>query len=347
MTDIPSNLPTTIVGSYVQPDWLIDREKFHSLAPPRVRAKTIWRIEEQFLENAQDAATLAAVHDFETAGLDIIGDGEIRRESYSNRFATMLDGVDVDNPGVVRGRSGNPLNVPRVVGPISRKESVQARDVAFLRSATDKLIKATVPGPFTLAAQVVDEHYNDQEACAMGFADAVNAEIKDMFAAGADIVQLDEPWMEAWPDKADDFAVKAVNRALDGVAGTTAIHMCFGYAFSVKNKPSGYSFLDALDAVDVDIVSVEAAQPDLDLSVLECLPSKRIMLGVLDLGDMEVETPEIIADRIRAGLQVIPAERLIIAPDCGMKYMPRDVAFGKLQSMVAGTEIVRNELGIG
>lgn len=346
MSDIPANLPTTLVGSYVQPDWLIDREKFHSLAPPRVRARTIWKIDEDHLEEAQDAATLAAVHDFEVAGLDIIGDGEIRRESYSNRFATALEGVDVDNPGVVRGRSGAPLNVPRVTGPIERPEPIQKRDVEFLRASTDKMIKTTVPGPFTLAAQVVDEFYEDQEACAMAFADVVNAEIKDMFAAGADIVQLDEPWMQAWPDKAEDFAVKAVNRALDGVEGTTGIHLCFGYAFSVKNKPAGYSFLDSLDAADVDIISVEAAQPGLDLSVLNNLPSKKIMLGVLDLGDMEVETPEIVADRVRAGLDVLTPDRLIIAPDCGMKYLPHDVARGKLAAMAAGTAIVRQELGL-
>ena len=346
MPDIPENIPNTIVGSYVQPDWLIDREKFHSLAPPRVRARSIWKIEDDYIEQAQDAATLAAVHDFEQAGLDILGDGEIRRESYSNRFATELGGVDVENPGVVRGRSGNPLSVPRVVGPICRDKSVQARDVAFLRSITEKPIKATVPGPFTLAAQVVDEYYRDQEACAMAFASAVNAEIRDLFSAGADIVQLDEPWMEAWPDKADDFAVKVVNRALDEIAGVTAIHLCFGYAFSVKNKPSGYSFLEALDDASVDIISIEAAQPKLDLSILQRLPSKRIMLGVLDLGDTEIESPELIAERIRRALKVVPSNKLLVAPDCGMKYMPHDIAFSKLKSMVEGTRIVRNELGI-
>jgi 5-methyltetrahydropteroyltriglutamate--homocysteine methyltransferase len=346
MPNIPQNIPVTIVGSYVQPDWLIDREKFHSLAPPRVRAKNIWKIDEEFLEAAQDAATLAAIRDFELAGLDIIGDGEIRRESYSNRFATALDGVNVDVPGVVRGRSGNPLSVPRVVGPIARQRSVQKRDVTFLRSATKKPIKITVPGPFTLAAQVVDEYYGDQEACAMAFADAVNEEIRDLFQAGADIVQLDEPWMEAWPDKADDFGVAAVNRALKGIEGTTAIHLCFGYAFSVKSKPAGYSFLEALNDANVDIVSVEAAQPGLDLSVLKSLASKRIMLGVLDLGDMSVETSDLVASRVRAALKVISRDRLIVAPDCGMKYMPQPVAFRKLESMVAGVEIVRRELGI-
>jgi 5-methyltetrahydropteroyltriglutamate--homocysteine methyltransferase len=344
MTDYPALLPTTVVGSYVQPDWLIDRQKFHSLAPPRVRAREIWRIPEEFLEEAQDAATLAAIHDMEHAGVDIITDGEIRRESYSNRLVSALDGVDVDRPGVVRGRSGNPLQVPRITGPIRRARPVERRDVEFLRANTDRAIKITLPGPFTMTAQSVDEHYGDEEAVAMAFAEVVREEIRDLFDAGADIVQLDEPWMQALPEAADRYAVKAINRALEGAPGTTAVHMCFGYAHSVKNKPAGYSFLPQLERCAAPLISVEVAEPNLDLEALRALPSKRIMVGVLDLSDMEVETPDLVASRIRAALTVLPAERVMVAPDCGMKYLPRAVAFGKLKAMCAGTAIVRKEL---
>jgi 5-methyltetrahydropteroyltriglutamate--homocysteine methyltransferase len=341
--DLPL-IPTTVVGSYVQPDWLIDRQKFHSLAPPRVRAREIWRIPEEFLEEAQDAATIAAIHDMEHAGLDIVTDGEIRRESYSNRFVSALEGVEVDRPGVVRGRSGRPLQVPRIVGPIRRPRPVELRDVQFLRANTDRMIKITLPGPFTMTAQAVDEHYGDGEAVAMAFAEAVNAEVRDLFAAGADMVQLDEPWMQALPEAADAYAIKAINRALEGAAGLTAIHMCFGYAFSVKNKPAGYSFLPQLEQCAAQVISVECAEPGLDLNELNALPSKRIMVGVLDLGDLEVETAETVAGRIRAALEVLPVERIMAAPDCGMKYLPHGVAFGKLKALAAGAAIVRKEL---
>jgi 5-methyltetrahydropteroyltriglutamate--homocysteine methyltransferase len=344
MPDTLPLIPTTVVGSYVQPDWLIDRQKFHSLAPPRVRAKEIWRIDEEYLEEAQDAATIAAIHDMEHAGLDIVTDGEIRRESYSNRFVSALAGVEVDRPGIVRGRSGRPLQVPRITGPIRRVHPVELRDVEFLRANTDRTIKITLPGPFTLTAQAVDEHYGDGEAVAMAFAEAVNHEVQDLFAAGADIVQLDEPWMQALPGDADRYAVPAINRALDGAAGMTAVHMCFGYAFSVKNKPAGYSFLPQLERCAADIISVECAEPHLDLNELKSLPSKKIMVGVLNLGDLEVETADTVAKRIRAALEILPAERMMAAPDCGMKYLPRDVAFGKLKALAAGTAIVRKEL---
>ncbi len=337
-------LPTAPVGSYPQPDSLIDRSQLLGHGPPRVRARDIWRVPEERLEAAQDEATIVAVRDMEEAGLDIVTDGEIRRESYSNRFATALDGVDIDNPGEVANRSGGKTIVPRVVGPIRRTRSVQVRDVEFLRSITDRAIKITVPGPFTMSVQVVDEHYGDDEALAMAYAEAVNEEVRDLFAAGADIVQLDEPWMQARPDQAKRFAVSAINRALEGAAGTTAVHMCFGYANMVKDKPSGYSFLPELDATVADQISIEAAQPKLDLSILETLGSKTIMVGVLDMAHAQPETPDMVADRIRAALEHVPPERIVVAPDCGMKYLSRELAFAKLSAMVAGAEIVRREI---
>ncbi len=337
-------LPTAPVGSYPQPDWLIDRAQLLGHGPPRVRARDIWRIPEGYLEAAQDDATIVAVRDMERAGLDIVTDGEIRRESYSNRFATALDGVDIDIPGEVVNRSGGKTLVPRVVGPIRRARPVQVRDVEFLRSITDKAIKMTVPGPFTLSVQVVDEHYGDEEALAMAYADAVGEEVRELFAAGADIVQLDEPWMQARPEQAKSIAVKAINRALVGATGATAVHMCFGYANMVKDKPSGYSFLPELEATEADQISIEAAQPRLDLSILETLGSKTIMVGVLDMADADAETPETVAERIRAALQHVPPERVIVAPDCGMKYLSRELAFAKLSAMVEGAEIVRREI---
>ncbi len=337
-------LPTTVVGSYVQPDWLVDRAMLKSTMPPRVRSREIWRVAEDDLEEAQDAATLSAIRDMERAGIDIISDGEIRRESYSNRFATALDGIDIDNPGSVTGRSGKPIPVPRITGPIRRGRPVETRDVEFLRANTDRGVKITLPGPFTMAQQAVDDHYGDDEACAMALAEAVNQEMKDLFAAGADIVQIDEPWMQARPEQAKRYAVKAIDRALEGATGTTAVHMCFGYAHAVKNKPGGYSFLPELDACIADQISIEAAQPGLDLGVLEELPSKTIILGVLDLGDETVETTESVASRLRAALEILPPERLVVAPDCGMKYLSREVALGKLAAMVKGAAIVRGEL---
>ena len=337
-------LPTTLVGSYAQPDWLIDRSKLAGRFPPRVRATELWRVAPEWLEQAQDDATLLAIRDQERAGLDIITDGEMRRESYSNRFATALDGVDIDNPGTALDRSGHPNPVPRVVGPVKRRHPVQVRDVKFLRANTDKPIKVTVPGPFTMSQQAQDDYYKDEVALAMDYAAAVNAEIEDLFAAGADVVQVDEPYMQARAEKAKKYGVQVLDRALQGINGTTAVHICFGYAAIIHERPSGYSFLPEFAASKVQQVSIETAQSKLDCAVLEKLPGKTILLGVLDLSDMSVETPEIVAARIRRALPHVPAERIVVAPDCGLKYLPREVAFGKMQAMSAGAAIVRKEL---
>jgi 5-methyltetrahydropteroyltriglutamate--homocysteine methyltransferase len=338
-------LPTTVVGSYPQPDWLIDRESLRKRVPTRVRAREMWRIPEPWLEQAQDDATIVAIHDMERAGVDIISDGEIRRESYSNRFATALGGVDPEHPGQGLTRRGTPDIVPLVNGSIRRQGPVEVRDLTFLRAHTGRKVKITLPGPFTMSQQAQNTHYPDEESLAMDYAVAANEEIKDLFAAGADVVQIDEPYMQAWPDKARKFAVKALNRALEGVSGITVVHLCFGYGHYIKDKQgSGYSFLPELEDCATTQVSIEAAQPQLDLSILKRLPTKTIMLGVLDLGDRTIETPNAVADRIRAALKVAPPERLVIAPDCGMKYLPRDVAFGKLKAMVEGARIVRVSL---
>jgi 5-methyltetrahydropteroyltriglutamate--homocysteine methyltransferase len=336
-------LPTCLVGSYPQPEWLIDRPKL-SKQVPRLRARDLWLVDDARLEAAQDDATLLAIRDQERAGLDIVTDGEQRRESYSNRFATALDGVDIDNPGTTLNRSGKPIPVPRITGKITRRGPVETRDVALLRANTDRRIKATVPGPFTMAMQAQDDFYGDPVAMAMDFAAALNAEIKDLFAAGADVVQVDEPWMQQHPDKAKQYGVKVLNRALDGVTGTVAVHLCFGYAAVVHEKPTGYSFLAELDESRAKQISIEAAQPKLDLNILERLPTKDIILGVIDLSDMTVETPATVADRIRRALPHVAAERIVVAPDCGMKYLPRVVAFGKMKAMVDGAAIVRREL---
>ncbi len=336
-------LPTCLVGSYPQPEWLIDRDKL-SKQVPRVRADDLWLVAPDRLEAAQDDATILAIRDQERAGLDIITDGEQRRESYSNRFATALDGIDVKNPGSTINRTGKAIPVPRVTGPIRRRHPVELRDLKVLRANTDRRIKATVPGPFTMGKQAQDDYYKDEEAVAMDYAAAVNAEIKDLFAAGADVVQIDEPWMQQHPDKARRYGLKALDRALDGVTGTVAVHLCFGYAAVVHDKPSGYSFLPELEGSKAQQISIEAAQPKLDLAVLKQLPSKTIILGVIDLADMTVETPQIVADRIRRALAYVPAERIVVAPDCGMKYLPRAVAFGKMKAMAEGAALVRREL---
>jgi 5-methyltetrahydropteroyltriglutamate--homocysteine methyltransferase len=336
-------LPTSLVGSYPQPDWLIDRAKL-SKQVPRVRADDLWLVPPDKLEAAQDDATILAIRDQERAGLDIITDGEQRRESYSNRFATALDGIDVERPGTTINRSGKPIPVPRVVGPIRRNRPVELRDLKVLRANTDRPIKATLPGPFTMSKQAQDDYYKDEEAVAFAYADALNAEIKDLFAAGADVVQIDEPWMQQHPDKARQYGLKALNRALDGVRGTVAVHLCFGYAAVVHDKPSGYSFLSELEGSKAQQVSIEAAQPKLDLAVLRQLPSKTIILGVIDLSDMNVETPQTVADRIRRALAYVPADRVVVAPDCGMKYLPRAVAFAKMKAMADGAALVRREL---
>jgi 5-methyltetrahydropteroyltriglutamate--homocysteine methyltransferase len=341
-------LPTTVVGSYPQPDWLVDRAILvGNNVVPRVRLKAIWRVPEDALEEAQDDATLIAIRDMERAGIDIITDGEMRRESYSNRFALALDGVDVDNPAIVTGRAGKPTPVPRIVGPIRRRHAVEVRDVEFLRANTDRQIKITLPGPFTLSMQAHDEHYGDPEAVAMAYAAAVAEEARDLKAAGADVIQFDEPWLQARPEQAAKFGIKALNRALEGVPGPTVVHLCFGYAAMVADKPSGYSFLSQLADSVAETISIEAAQPKLDLGILSDLSNKKIMLGVLDLGAAEVETAEIVAARIRAGLRHVSAERLVIAPDCGMKYLPRARAFAKLSALAQGAAMVRRELAGG
>src|SRR5580658_1212489 len=336
-------LPTSLVGSYPQPEWLIDRVRL-SKQVPRVRVDDLWLVAPEKLEAAQDDATILAIHDQERAGLDIISDGEQRRESYSNRFATALEGIDIENPGTVINRSGKPIPVPRVIGPIKRRHAVELRDLKVLRANTDRQIKATVPGPFTMGKQAQDDYYKDEEAVALAYADAVNGEIKDLFAAGADVVQIDEPWMQQHPEKAREYGLKALNRALDGVNGTVAVHLCFGYAAVVHDKPSGYSFLPELEGSKAQQISIEAAQPRLDLKVLRELPSKTIILGVIDLSDMTVEAPQIVAQRIRAALAHVAAERVVVAPDCGMNYLPRAVAFGKMKAMAEGAAVVRREL---
>ena len=337
--------PTSLVGSYPQPEWLIDRAKLAGRFPPRVRARELWRIAPEYLDQAQDDATVLAIRAQEKAGLDIITDGEMRRESYSNRFATALDGVDLDNPGTALDRSGHPNPVPRVAGRISRRHAVEVRDLEFLKANTDHMVKMTVPGPFTMSQQAQNDFYASEEEMALDYAAAVNAEIKDLFAAGADIVQIDEPYMQARPEKARQYGVKAVNRALEGVTGTIALHICFGYAAIIHVRPEGYSFLPELAATALKQISIETAQSNLDTSVLAKLAGKTIIVGVLDLSDMNVETPEKVAARIRKALPYVPAEKMVVAPDCGLKYLPRNVAFGKMQAMVAGAAIVRKELG--
>jgi 5-methyltetrahydropteroyltriglutamate--homocysteine methyltransferase len=336
-------LPTTVVGSYPQPNWLIDRDKLGSKVP-RVRAPEIWRIGSEQLEQAQDDATLLAIRDMEAAGIDIITDGEMRRESYSNRFATALEGVDIEHPGSTINRTGTRSVVPRIAGPIRRTHPVEVRDVEFLRRNTDRKIKITLPGPFTMAQQAQDDYYKDEEALAMAYAAAVNEEIRDLKNAGADVIQLDEPWLQARAERAARYGVKAINRALQGIGGTSVVHLCFGYAAAVKDKPSGYSFLAQLAETSASQISIEAAQPRLDLAILESLAPKQVMVGVIDLSTDEVETAEQVATRIRAALKHVPAERLVLAPDCGMKYLTRDAAFGKLKALADGAALVRGEL---
>jgi 5-methyltetrahydropteroyltriglutamate--homocysteine methyltransferase len=339
-------LPTTVVGSYPQPDWLVNKDVLKSQTVPRVRLKEMWRVAGPYLEQAQDDATLIAIRDMEHAGIDIITDGEMRRESYSNRFATALDGVDIDNPAIIKSRAGagRETPVPRVVGKVRRRTPVEVRDMQFLRRNTGHKAKITLPGPFTMTQQVKNEFYKDQEELAMDYAAAVNEEARDLVAAGADVIQLDEPWLRNDPDGARRYAIKAINRALDGITVPTVVHLCFGYAFLVKNKASSYFFLEELADSTAQQISIESAQPNIDLGVLKNLSNKKIMLGVINLGDQIVERPEQVAERIRAGLKYVTPDRLIPAPDCGMKYLTREVAFGKLKALAEGAALVRREL---
>jgi 5-methyltetrahydropteroyltriglutamate--homocysteine methyltransferase len=339
-------LVTTVVGSYPQPEWLIDRKRLAERLPPRVRARELWRVPEPFLEDAQDDATRLAVRDMELAGVDVITDGEMRRESYSNRFATALDGVDLDDPGVALDRTGNENPVPRVVAAIRRTRPVGVRDVEFLRSITDRRVKITVPGPFTMTQQAQNDHYADDRGLALAYAEALNEELHDLKAAGADVVQIDEPYLQARPEPAREYAVEAIDRALRGIDGDTVLHTCFGYAHVVKNRLSGYPFLGELNDCSATHLSLESAQPNLDPEVLRDVPDKVIVLGVLDLGSSAVETPDVVADRIRKALTVVAPERLAVAPDCGMKYLPRERAFRKLEAMVAGARLVREDLAL-
>ena len=338
-------LPTTLVGSYPQPDWLIDRDLLGSNTPPRVRMRELWRVAPEHLEQAQDDATILAIRDQERAGIDIVTDGEMRRESYFNRFATALEGIDLDHPGTIVSRSGKPAIVPRVVGRIRRLRPVERRDAEFLRAHTDRTVKVTVPGPFTMTQLAKDDYYGSSADLALDYAAAVNEEVRDLFAAGADVVQLDEPYMQAQPDAAREYGLAALDRALDGVRGTVALHICFGYGVMVTGKPSQYAFLPELAATGVSQISIEAAQPSLDCSILTELAGKTVILGVLDLSTPEIESADTVAERIRRALPYVEPERLIIAPDCGLKYLPRAAAFGKLQAMVAGARLVREELG--
>ena len=343
MIDLPL-LPTSLVGSYAQPSWLIDRDRLGERLPPRVLLEDLWQVSSAQLEEAQNDATIIALEDQHRAAVDIVTDGEMRRESYSNRFANALHGVDIDHPGEAIDRTGKAVPVPRVVGEISRREPVEAPYIAFLKQHTDKPIKITLPGPFTMAQQAQNSFYADDGSMAMAYAVAVNDELKDLFAAGVDIVQLDEPYVQARPEAAQEFAVAAIDRALQGATGPTVLHVCFGYGKHVDNKPQGYAFLGELDACIADEISIECAQPKLKMDLVQSLPNKKIHVGVLDLRDQNPESPELVAERIRAALEYMPAERIVVAPDCGMKYLPREVAFAKLKNMVLGRDIVVGEL---
>ena len=342
-TVLPS-LATTVVGSFPQPEWLVDRAALLSGGVPRVPRPTLWRMPDELRELAQDDAVRLAVRDLERAGVDIVSDGEVRRESYFSWLAPALTGLDVERPGTAMSRVGRPTPVPRAVGPITRPKPVLARHTAFLRAETDRPIKITIPGPFTLTALTQDEHYRDAPSLAMAYAAVVNEELRDIKAAGADFVQLDEPYLQAWPDRAREYGVAAIDRALEGIAGPTVVHLCFGYAHTVREKPSGYSYLPELERCRATHISIEAAQPRLDCAILSALPSKTIVFGVLDLGDPKVETPEVVANRIRAALAHVPPERLVPAPDCGMKYLRRERAVAKLEALVAGARLVRDDL---
>jgi 5-methyltetrahydropteroyltriglutamate--homocysteine methyltransferase len=333
-----------VVGSYPQPDWLIDRARLASRLPPRIRALELWRVEAHLLEQAQDDATRLAISDLERAGIDIVTDGEQRRESYSNRFATALSGVDIDNPGVALDRTGHENPVPRVVGPVARRHPVEVRDVEFLRAHSSRRIKITLPGPFTMTQQAQNDFYSEPAELALAYAVAINEEARDLERAGADVIQIDEPYLQARPEAAREYAIPAINRALEGIEVDTALHTCFGYAAIVHDRPDGYSYLGELNDSVAKQISIETAQPRLDYGVLDQLPDKHIILGALDLGDPEIEQPETVAERIRGALSYVPAERLTIAPDCGMKYLPRATAFAKLRAMVEGTRLVRGEL---
>ena len=337
-------LPTTLVGSYPQPGWLVDKDMLLKSGPPRVRMRQVWRVAQEQLQEAQDDAALSALHDQERAGIDIVGDGEVRRESYFNHFANALDGIELDPPGMMPSRMGTMIPVPRVTGPIRRRGPVQVRDVEFLRRHTEKPVKITLPGAFTMAKLALDEHYGDLEALIMAYAMVLNEEIRDLKAAGAAVIQIDEPYMQANPEEAEKYGIAAIDRALDGIDGPTVVHLCFGYAYVVKDKPAGYSFLPELDTCCATAISIEAAQPKLDPAVLQGLASKKILFGVIDLGDPAAETAELVAERLRGALRHIPAERLIAAPDCGMKYLPRALAFAKLKALADGAAIVRREV---
>ena len=345
MTKTAPLIPTSVVGSYVQPDWLIDRDTLASGSPPRSRRGDLWRVDETWLTQAQNDATLLAIRDQERAGIDIITDGEMRRESYSNHFATALDGLDKQKTGTAISRKGTPNAVPLVIGPIKRVRPVGTKDIAFLRANTDRMIKATLPGPFTMSQQAEDQYYNDPSALAMDYAAAVNDEIHDLFIAGADMVQIDEPWLQARPEAARDYAIPSINRALEGVEGATALHLCMGYAAMIKDRPDHYHFLEELSQCPVDQISVETAQPNLDLSALIPIADKTIILGVINLDDMTVESEQLVADRIERAFEFLAPENVIPAPDCGFKYLPRDIAFAKLQALVEGTRLVRQKLG--
>ena len=343
MLDLPM-MPTSLVGSYAQPDWLIDKARLGQRLPPRVLLNQLWRVSAEQLEEAHNDATIIALEDQHRAGVDVVTDGEMRRESYSNRFANALEGVDLDSPGEAIDRTGKPVPVPRVVGKISRRAAVEAPFIEFLKQHTDKPIKITLPGPFTMAQQAQNDYYPDEGSLAMAYAGVVNEEMQDLFAAGVDIVQLDEPYVQARPEAAQEYAVPAIDRALQGAAGVTVLHVCFGYGKHVDDKPAGYAFLEELDACNADEVSIECAQPRLKMDLVQLLPSKRIHVGVLDLRDVAVESPELVAERIRAALAFMAPERMVVAPDCGLKYLARDVAFNKMKNMVLGRDIVREEM---
>ena len=222
---------------------------------------------------------------------------------------------------------------------------VEVQDLLFLKKHTSRKTKITVPGPFTMAQQAQNDYYKDIAEAALDYAAAVNEEIKDLFAAGADVVQIDEPYMQSQPDKAREYGLMALNRALKDVSGVTAVHICFGYAVYLKNKPAGYSFLPELAACSCNQISIETAQPALDCSVLKALDQKKIMVGCIDLSDEKVESPETVVERVRKALKYVPPGNVILAPDCGMKFLPRESAFGKMQAMVEAARRLRKEFG--
>ena len=336
-------LPTSSAGSLPKPSWLAEPETLWSP----------WKLQGSELIDGKHDALCISLHEQQTAGVDIVSDGEQTRQHFVTTFIEHLNGVDFENRKTVKIRDRYDASVPTVVGPVSRTKSVFVEDAKFLRQQTNQPIKWALPGPMTMIDTLYDDHYKSREKLAWEFAKILNQEAKELEAAGVDIIQFDEPAFNVFFDEVNDWGIACLERAIEGLKCETAVHICYGYGIKANTdwkKTLGTEWrqyeevFPKLQKSNIDIISLECQNSHVPIELLELVRGKKIMVGAIDVATNTIETPEEVAKTLREALKYVDADKLYPCTNCGMAPLPRDIANGKLNALSKGAELVRNEL---